>query len=177
MKAKKAQNNIGLIVPLVIGIGMAVMVLIVVGSLSGVVFNEQQDDIAAIGVYAVSKEAFTSLNYTTVQLDHTLILTGTMIVQNGSATIGNGNFTIDYDAGTIQGVGTKYNNTPLNASYSWHNATISSHITNGILGAFQGLENTGTYMPIFVMAIVIVIILSMVLSFGNINRGGGGSAL
>jgi len=58
------------------------------------------------------------------------------------------------------------------------NETIKAHIKTGITSGFDALEQTGSYLPIIVLAVVISLVLVLVLSFGGIGSAGGrGSAL
>lgn len=57
------------------------------------------------------------------------------------------------------------------------NVTIQNHIKSGILSGFEALEQTGDYLPIIVLAVVISLVLALVLSFGGLGGTGRGSAL
>lgn len=54
-------------------------------------------------------------------------------------------------------------------------ATIKASVKNSITSGFESLEQTGDYMPIIVLAVVIFLVLSLVLGFTAFggNRGGG----
>ena len=59
-------------------------------------------------------------------------------------------------------------------------ATIRTSVKDGITSGFEALEQTGDYLPIIVLAVVISLVLALVLSFtafGNVGGGRGGSAL
>lgn len=56
-------------------------------------------------------------------------------------------------------------------------ATIKTSVTNGIKSGFEALEQTGDYLPIIVLAVVISLVLFLVLGFTAIGGRGGGSAL
>ena len=46
------------------------------------------------------------------------------------------------------------------------------------MSGFDALEQTGSYMPIIVLAVIIALVLSLVLGFSGMVGGyGGGSAL
>jgi hypothetical protein len=52
------------------------------------------------------------------------------------------------------------------------------NVTSAILSGFTALKQTGSYLPIIVLAIVIAIVLALVLGMTGIASGGrGGSAL
>lgn len=60
------------------------------------------------------------------------------------------------------------------------NDTIQNHIKQGVVSGFEALENTGKYLPIIVLAVVISLVLFLVLGMsGGLtgNSGRGGSAL
>jgi diacylglycerol kinase len=54
------------------------------------------------------------------------------------------------------------------------NTTIKNSIKNSIVAGFSGLEKTGQYIPIIVLAIVITIVLALILTFTNLGGGMGG---
>lgn len=55
------------------------------------------------------------------------------------------------------------------------NTTIKTSVKNGIVSGFDALEQTGSYLPIIVLAVVISLVLALVLGFtafgGGMNRG------
>jgi len=55
-----------------------------------------------------------------------------------------------------------------------NNANIRTSVTNSIESSFEALENTGDYMPIVVLAIIITIVLSLILGLLAIGQIGGG---
>jgi len=59
------------------------------------------------------------------------------------------------------------------------NTTIKNHVKSSITSGFNALEQTGDYLPIIVLAVVISLVLVLVLGFTNIAGSGGmrGSAL
>ena len=58
------------------------------------------------------------------------------------------------------------------------NGTVRDSVKDGIISGFSALEQTGDYLPIIVLAVVIALVLFLVLGFTNLNGGGrGGSAL
>lgn len=57
------------------------------------------------------------------------------------------------------------------------NTTIRNSVNNAIIAGFSALEQTGTYLPIIVLAVVIFLVLVLVLGFttlGNFAGQGGG---
>ena len=60
------------------------------------------------------------------------------------------------------------------------NETIENHVREGIVSGFEALEQTGDYLPIIVLAVVISLVLALVLGFTAFGGSGGsmrGSAL
>jgi len=54
-------------------------------------------------------------------------------------------------------------------------ATIKDNVKSGIKSSFEALEQTGDYLPIIVLAVVIALVLFLVLGFTSFapgNRGG-----
>jgi high-affinity Fe2+/Pb2+ permease len=57
-------------------------------------------------------------------------------------------------------------------------ATIKGHVKGGITSGFEALEQTGSYLPLIVLAIIIALVLSLVLGMSNAGAGmGRGGAL
>jgi len=58
------------------------------------------------------------------------------------------------------------------------NLTIKNSIKNSIISGFAALEQTGDFLPIIVLAVVISLVLALVLSFTALGgQGRGGTAL
>ena len=106
-KKGQMQGAVGAIVSLIVGVGVATMVIIFIGALGGQTYNLVEEDIDGI------------------------------------------------------------NDTAIKAS-----------VNNAITSGFEALEQTGNYMPIIVLAVVISVVLALVLSFTAFGGGRqGGSAL
>ena len=59
-----------------------------------------------------------------------------------------------------------------------NDSTIQASVKNGITSGFESLEQTGNYMPIIVLAVVIGLVLTIILGFTAFgNMGGGRSVL
>ena len=59
-----------------------------------------------------------------------------------------------------------------------NNTNISSSIKSSIASGFSALEQTGDFLPIIVLAVVISLVLALVLSFTALGgQGRGGTAL
>lgn len=104
----QVQEAVGAIITLIVGVGVAVLVLIFVGVLGGQTYELVEDDLDAIS-----------------------------------------------------------------------NDTIRSSIRNSIVSGFSALEQTGDFLPIIVLAVIIFLVLSLILGFTAFGgqAGGGGTAL
>ena len=178
MKNKKAQMDVvSNIITLIIGVGVSVMVLIFIGSLGGQTYNLVESDINAIGNNQVSLESITPTIQTPAALSHHSIQTGTLVLYNATNRIGLGNFTIDYDQGTVKSYTSLINNTAIYANYTWGSSEIRSSVQNSVVSGFGALEQTGNYLPIIVLAVVISLVLFLILGFTALGGRGGGSVL
>ena len=104
-KKGQVQGIIGAIVMLVIGVGVSVLILIFIGSLSGGVYDVIEDDIEAIGLGSIANDNFTSSNLTAIPVTHPNIIPSSLSLEQHGSAIGIGNFTIDYTDGTFLGLG------------------------------------------------------------------------
>lgn len=105
----QAAGAVGAIITLIVGVGVATLVLIFVGTLGGQTYNLVESDIDAI-----------------------------------------------------------------------NDTTIKTSVKSGITSGFEALDQTGNYLPIIVLAVVIFLVLSLVLgftAFGRNGQMGGGSVL
>lgn len=57
------------------------------------------------------------------------------------------------------------------------NDTIENSVKNSIISGFAALEDTGSYLPIVVLAVIIAVVLALVLGMTNVAGGRGGTAL
>ena len=106
-KAGQTQGAVGAVISLIVGVGVAVLVLIFVGVLGGQAYELSEDDIDDIT-----------------------------------------------------------------------NTTIKTHIKNSIISGFEALEDTGDYLPLIVLGIIIFLVLGLVLGMTALGGGSaGGTAL
>jgi len=176
-KGQFAGGAVSAIVTLIVGVGVATLLMIFVGSLGGQTYEQVESDIDAIGNNVITGESFTALNATKVSLAHGFIQTGTLTIDNSTTTLGLGNFTIDYDAGTVILLDNAYNNTALTANYTWGLAEVRTSVKNGIISGFETLETTGDYLPIVVLAVIITLVMALILSMGGGMGGARQTAL
>jgi hypothetical protein len=172
----ETNYNIGFIVSLIVAVAVAILVLIFIGTLGGQVYNLQEQKINAL-ITSVVNESFTPLNSTAVFLANNNLVSGTLTILNSSRNVGLGNFSINYDTGSLTLKNNAYNNTALDVSYQYGDIEILDAITGGSVSSFEALETTGNYLPIIVLAFVVVFVLGLVMGFSNMTTKGGGGAL
>lgn len=98
------EGNVAVIITLIIGVGIAVLVMIFVGVLGGQVYSQTQNDIDSI-----------------------------------------------------------------------NNTAIKDDINTAVQKGFEALKQTGTYLPLVVLSVIIFIVLGLVMSLGDFGyRGSGG---
>ena len=179
--AGQSMGAVGTIITLVTGVGVAVMVMIFVGSLSGQTYQVVESDLDTIGhVASIVNQSFVADNVTATTLSSYGIVPGTLTISNVTQDFGLGNFTISYSSGTVLLTGHAFNGTAMNATYTSGNYTIQNHVKNGIISSFDAFEQTGSYLPIIVLAVVIAVVLGLVLgftAFGGSRGGSSGTAL
>ena len=181
-KGNYSTGAVGVMTTMIVGVAIAVMLLVFVGSLGGQTYNLVEDDMNDIGNHVVTSETFTTLNGTAVSLAHPYIQSGTLKINNVTPTkvaILLANFTIDYTSGTLlldSELGN--NNTVMSVNYTYGLIAIQNSAKGGILSSFEALEQTGGYLPIIVLAVVITLVMMLVLGLGNFTSNGkGGMAL
>jgi len=54
------------------------------------------------------------------------------------------------------------------------NETVKTSVKSGIISGFEALQQTGEYLPIIVLAVVIALVLFLVLGMTNVANGSGG---
>lgn len=57
------------------------------------------------------------------------------------------------------------------------NTTVKGYVKDSIVSGFSALKQTGDYLPIIVLAVVIALVMALVLGFTALGGRGGGSAL
>lgn len=166
------------IVPLIVGVGVAVMIIILVSMLGGKTYELVQDDIQNLTNHSATildRKFETNVQY---YLD-SYIQPNTFSVKNATVTLTAANYTIDYDSGAfMMNNASTYNLSNVNVSYYWGAIEIRDSIKSGITNSFEALEQTGNYLPIIVLAIVIFLVLGSIMMFTGMKKGGsGGGAL
>jgi hypothetical protein len=181
MNMRDTRDSVATIILLIIGIGVASLVLIFVGVLGGQTYNTVESDIDAIYSSAdIVNESFTARNDTWVQLDHAEILNGTIgsatytwTVLNATGSDNTSAFNLNLTLGTILLTGdSNLNSTTCYATYTYKNYTIRTYVRQGIISSFLAIKQTGAYLPIIALAIIIVLILGLIM--GLSGRMGGG---
>jgi len=179
------KESIGSMFNLIVGVGIAVLVLIFMGVFGGQTYNLIEEDLNSIGNNVIVGEGFLADNSTETSLDHSFIQEGTLVIVNDSAgkpfEVSNTNFTIDYNAGRLQlNPSSPYlNATDMNANYTWGAKEVRTSVQDGIVSSFDALKQTGDYLPIVVLALIIAFVLVLVLGFTTLGgkQSGGNTAL
>jgi hypothetical protein len=175
---KGEMGDVSSIVALIAGVGVAVLVLIFVSSLSGNVYNLVEPDIEEIGETRVTGLSITPLVNSSVASGYRDIFNVRLYNLTSLADIGTGNFTIDAEQGYLTLTQKSWNNSAIGANFSAGKIEIQNSIKNSVLSSFGAMETTSNYLPIVVLAVVIMFVLGMVMTFGGMTGGrGGGSAL
>ena len=181
-KKGQALGAVSAIITLVIGVTVATLVMILGGALAGQTYNLVESDIDAIGNNTQTDFSFVASNSTAVTLGHSDIHSGSLVVFNESNGVNMNldDFTIDYTLGTILTTNDTLDADTYLANYSWGNQEITPLVKDGIRSAFEAQAQTGDYMPLIVLGVVIFIILSLVLgflAFGGFSGGNQGISL
>lgn len=173
-----AAGTMQAVIGLVVGVGVAVLVIIFVGALSGQTYELVESDILAIGNNSGSA-AWTTLNGTAQDLGHLNVHNASIVVLNSTSgvmqpgTLTAGNWSLSAGTGEITWLNNAYNNTAMTATFTYGNLTLQGNVRNSIAQSFEALEQVGNYMPVIVLAVVITLVLALVLSFGMGGRNSG----
>lgn len=175
----QSVGAVGAIIALVVGVGVATLILIFVGVLGGQAYQISEAQIDKIGLFTGINENFTALNGSAQSVGYSNLVEGSLSINNGTNAVTLGNFTVDYGAGTIMLItDAPYNNTNMTASFNYENLTVRNYVDEGIISGFAALKQTGDYLPLIVLAVIIMLVLGLVLGFSAFgSRGGSGSAL
>lgn len=165
---------------LFVGMSVAILALIFIGVLGGTTFGLVQNDIAEIGLETpYNNDTFTALSGSASSLSNTKILSIVSIIANNGSdqAILSSNFTLDASAGTLTLNTDAFNNTEMNATYTYRNASIQNDVNQAIISSFDSLEKTGSYVPLVILAVVIMLVLGLVMGAGMMKSGGSKGAL
>jgi len=183
MANQATQDSVSSIIYLVVGMGVAVLVLILVGSMGGQTFQLVEDDITGIGYTAVANEShnYTSGDKAPYNTTHAYgIIPNTLFIYSTDGpNLGQAhdlsNFDINYWTGSINVSNTTNASgyMGVNIQYVWGNTSIENSVKGGITSSFEAVEQTGDYLPIIVLAVIITLVLSIVLGFTAFGGGGG----
>lgn len=188
-KNKKAQVS-NSIVPLVVGVCVAILVLIFVSSIGGQVWETVEDDVSTLGQTTAETRTQQNLS-SSVSLDTDILDDTVVLTANGSTTISGSSidnyFKVDYNTGTIYcnnsasaGSAGSMNTSYYNITYEYYNYTIRNSIVDSAVNSFTALEDTASYTPLIVLATIIGLVMVIILSNGFIGGGsvgGKGNAL
>lgn len=185
-KKGNIDSTVGAVITLIVGVGVSILVLIFVGTLGGQAYTLTEPKIETLAGDVVN-ETFTPNNLTGVTLTNDNIVNASIKIVNGSNTVSLKNF--DLSAANLRAGRMNlsldhahFNSSTLNITYSHGDADVENAIKHSIRSGFSGLEQTGDYLPIIVLAVIISLVLFLVLGMGmgyggGSNKGGMNSAL
>ena len=174
-----AEPNITIIVGLIIGVGVATLVLIFIGVLGGSVYSQTEADIDALSGTVTNESIGTSnaTGYLSETMAETPVVASSAVVRCGGTTLTSGNYTAtSYGSLVVDSSATYCNATAVYADYNYGDAVIEARVKASITSGFEALETSGNYLPIVVLAVIIFVVLGLVTSLqfaGGGNMGGG----
>jgi len=80
-------------------------------------------------------------------------------------------FIIDYVNGIITLNNSELNNSDFIVRYSYNDPRVKGYVKEGIASSFKSLETTSNYVPVIVLAFIIILILSMVIGSTGNSKG------
>ena len=178
------KESIFSIILLIVGIGICSTILIFVSVLSGDVYQTTSPQINSLSTDFVN-ETSGNISFTLVPYVYTAsnnnIYPGTETLKIWNKTAGYGtlvlgtNYTVlSYPNGqfTITDIALRNNSyIYLNISYTTGNPVIEGNITSAIINTFVAINYTGGYLPLIVLALVIIMILGMVFAIMPMTGG------
>ena len=172
-----AEAATGAIITLISGIAIAVLLLIMIGTLGGEVFKTAEPDINSIASW-VENETYTVHNGTPQTLSHAAPISSLQIYNATSmVAIPRTSYQLEGDGNVVNWTDSHgYNNTLVSAYYYEGNINITMPIKSSIINSFIALEKTGKYLPIIVLAVIIGLVLVMILGLGLTGRQSGGNS-
>jgi hypothetical protein len=176
-----AEPNMTVIIGLIVGVGVATLVLIFVGVLGGQVYNQAETDIDALSGTATNESLGTTnaTGYLSATTDYTPVVTSSATLRCGGTELLSGNYTV-YSYGTVvlDSSDTYCNATVAYMDYNWGDSTIEASVKGAITSGFESLETVGDYLPTVVLAVIIFVVLGLVtaLQFVNAPMGGMGGS-
>ena len=178
LKQKKGQTTMMSVIGLIVLLGIAIITMVFIGVMAGRTYQTSQTQLLDIGeTETATDETVTVLNATAVAASFNRWITLINVSTNYSVLIGEtGNYTYNLEDGTITLINNEsYNNTDWNLTYTFHNQSIYGRLTSGLGSSFQAYEDTGSFMPLIVLALVVILILSLIfgmMTFQNLKTGG-----
>lgn len=179
----QTQKNIAAIITLIIGIGVATLCLIFVGVLGGQTYQLNEHNINQVGTATQGNPSHAAIRMTyDTQVTHKQWFTvhdaftnGTISFYANSTSLTQNKFNIHAGNHTVRMVDATYNKTDVILHYKYDNATMRTYIKEGAISAFAALEETGGYLPIIVLAVIIIIVLGMIMGMAGFKKPGESS--
>lgn len=172
------NESVGAVIALVVGIALATMMILLTNSLGGQAFSVVEPSLDDIGVTDETENATVLLNEGTT-LSCTPVLSDGFSARNASASgtvISSGNYSLTTATGLFNLTNVQYNNSNIFFAYECGDATMRTQVYNSIREGFGAGEDTASYLPLIILAVVVALVLSVVLGFvGNNFKSGGGA--
>lgn len=177
----ETHHGLGVVLGLVATVGVGVLLLIMMSTFSGQTVRITEPIVDNMLITKTGYNFTVTLsNVSTRSLGNLHVINGTLTLRNRTSSPGSlVNFTINYVNGSIKVAagalkGYMFNGKAYNASYQWKNYSIKSQVQNTQLGGLDAQRQTGTFMPIIVLAAVFALIFAFIKA-GDFGSGGGAS--
>jgi hypothetical protein len=169
-------------ITLIVGVGIATLVLIFVGTLGGSTYNLAEPDINSLAVRYSTVATFVYLENESY-LGYDGLERGSFDIYNvtGNVSVPESAFVIDYQHGYIRTADAAglYNGSEMNISFIQGDSQILANVKGSVTNAFKAQSQTAAYLPLIVLAVVITLVLALVLGMGaglgGMNGGRGGA--
>jgi uncharacterized protein (UPF0333 family) len=178
MFKNRKKGQVQGILQTVLGVGVLVVALVLLyvfgGAITGSSYQTVEADLQEIANTQIINESFTASNNTAVYLAHDFMQTGTLTIVNTTGhvkplTI----FTIDYDHSslTLKVANDSFDGKGMKATYIYGDKTIRDNLMSGIEESFDAYSKGASYTPLFILAILMLVFLTVFGNMGGTNRG------
>lgn len=177
---KKAQAQ-ALILPLIMAVGVGVLLLILLTSLGGVVYDNVDDDLNSIGANLVTDELHNiTANNTEFALLNGFVLEDTITAYDftNSTDVTITESYVFRDDKYLTLVNESLKNADVKFNYTYGLKDVRDRALDTLTYGFDANKLTAQYIPLLVLALIIVVVVGAVIGMSYMGRGGmGGGAL
>jgi hypothetical protein len=179
-KIGQITDSVNAIIVLIIGVGVATLVLIFVSVLGGTTYSMSSSMMTPMGG-TVSNETWNSGSAITAGTNYTIAnnpITGMIGLANSTVICNSNNVTWNSSYVTLV-AGYCATGKAYNISYYYGDYNAYNNVTAAIRSGFTSLNTVGGYMPIIVLAVIIFVVLSLVTALNkpSMTSGGFGTVL